>query len=241
MPTFAGLGSTGSIRRRIKARCCATTPNGTTSPRRLPALCEAFLRACQIACTAPKGPTYVCLDAGLQETRCRDHSNFRIRRGFVRARLRRHPQDTLEEMARLLIAAEPPAHSGRPRVAQEDDWDRRVRLAEALGAKVISELRAAPSFPTEHPLHVYPPRYTPNKDTLDLMRSADVILALDSFDLGGWFKLMKRAGRAQGEPSSIAASTAMFTTAGARTIWRCRPWTCACWPSPMPPFVCCCR
>src|SRR3990172_8448105 len=37
------------------------------TPASAPAAVEALLRAQQIARTAPKGPTYVCLDAGLQE------------------------------------------------------------------------------------------------------------------------------------------------------------------------------
>jgi thiamine pyrophosphate-dependent acetolactate synthase large subunit-like protein len=160
-------------------------------PTSAPALCEAFLRAFQIACTAPKGPTYVCLDAGLQETRLQSPFELPDSARFSPGPAPAPAQETLEEMARLLTGA------GRPLILvgrvsrRKDDWDRRIHLAEALDAKVISELRAGAGFPTEHPLHVCPPRYTPAKDTLELMRNADVILALDSFDLGGWFKLMK--------------------------------------------------
>src|SRR5437763_6298278 len=38
-------------------------------PASVPAACEALLRAAQIANTAPRGPTYVNLDAALQETK----------------------------------------------------------------------------------------------------------------------------------------------------------------------------
>jgi thiamine pyrophosphate-dependent acetolactate synthase large subunit-like protein len=160
-------------------------------PTSVAALCEAFLRADQIARTAPKGPTYVCLDAGLQETALQGTIDFpdpaRFRPGPAPA----PAPETLQEAARLLLAAERPVILIGRTSRKRDDWDRRVRLAEALGAKVVSELRAAASFPTEHPLHVYPPRYNPNKDTLDMMRQADVILALESCDLGGCFKLMR--------------------------------------------------
>jgi thiamine pyrophosphate-dependent acetolactate synthase large subunit-like protein len=163
-------------------------------PTSAPALVESFLRALQIACTAPKGPTYVCLDAGLQETRLQGPIDFPDATRFAAGPTPAPPQDTLEEMARLLIGASRPVMLVGRVSRKQEDWDRRIRLAEALGAKVISELRAGAGFPTEHPLHVYPPRYTPYKETLDLMRRADVILALDSFDLGGWFKLMGNPG-----------------------------------------------
>ena len=163
-------------------------------PTSVPALCESFLRAMQLACTPPKGPTYVCLDAGLQELSLKGPVEFPDPSRFKPGPPPAPSQDTLEEMARLLTGASRPLLLVGRVSRKVEDWDRRVRLAEALGAKVISELRAGAGFPTEHPLHVYPPRYTPSKETLELMRSADVILALDSFDLGGWFKLMNVKG-----------------------------------------------
>jgi thiamine pyrophosphate-dependent acetolactate synthase large subunit-like protein len=163
-------------------------------PTSVPALCESFLRAMQLACTPPKGPAYVCLDAGLQELPLKGAVEFPDPSRFKPGPPPAPSQDTLEEMARLLVGANRPLLLVGRVSRKVEDWDRRVRLAEALGAKVISELRAGAGFPTEHPLHVYPPRYTPSKETLELMRSADVILALDSFDLGGWFKLMNVRG-----------------------------------------------
>src|SRR5262245_24250455 len=164
-------------------------------PASAPAVCEALLRAFQIACTAPKGPTYVCLDAGLQETRLTEPFELPDPSRFSPGPSPAPSQETLEQMARLLTSARRPLLLVGRVSRSKDDWDRRVCLAEALGAKVISELRAGAGFPTEHPLHVYPPRYTPFEGTLDLMRQADVILALDSFDLGGWIKLMQVGGR----------------------------------------------
>ena len=77
----AAAGRDGSCRRRAapamdrldphrdatRARWCATTPSGTTSRRRFPATLEALLRALQLAQTPPCAPTYVNLDAALQE------------------------------------------------------------------------------------------------------------------------------------------------------------------------------
>ncbi len=159
-------------------------------PASVPALCEAILRAKQIACTAPKGPTYICIDAGMQEERLGAPVAFPDPARYAPGPSPVPSPQTLDEIARHLLAAKRPLLLIGRASRKQEDWDRRVRLAEALGAQVISELRAGANFPTEHPLNAYPPRYTPNKDTLALMRQADVILSLDSVDLGGWCKLM---------------------------------------------------
>ena len=37
---------------------------------------------------------------------------------------------------------------------KEDDWNRRVQLAEALDARVTTNLKIGAAFPTDHPLHI---------------------------------------------------------------------------------------
>jgi thiamine pyrophosphate-dependent acetolactate synthase large subunit-like protein len=68
MRRAAGRGSTGSTPRPTRARWCATTRSGTTS-RVGAAAYEALLRASQMAQTAPCGPTYINLDAAIQESK----------------------------------------------------------------------------------------------------------------------------------------------------------------------------
>ena len=46
------------------------------SPRSVPAVLEAALRANQITRTAPMGPTYICLDEELQEAKIEDDISF---------------------------------------------------------------------------------------------------------------------------------------------------------------------
>ena len=72
-------------RRPTRARWCATTRSGTTSRRSVPAAYEALLRAAQIAHTAPRGPTYVNLDAALQEVEDRRAAAAARRRRASRA------------------------------------------------------------------------------------------------------------------------------------------------------------
>jgi len=65
-------------------------------------------------------------------------------------------------------------------------WNARVALAEALGAKVITELKLGAAFPTDHPLHAGPPGTTAlGPQAQEALRAADVILSLDWVDLAG--------------------------------------------------------
>ncbi len=77
----------------------------------------------------------------------------------------------------------------------EESWRARVALAEALGARVMTDLKMAAAFPTDHPLHAAPPGSRPWPAAAAMLREADVILALDWNDLGGTLKLAFGDGR----------------------------------------------
>lgn len=168
-------------------------------PTSVAAAVESFLRANQIARTAPKGPVYVCLEADLQEEPF-DASRMDLpdvsRYGPGPAP---HPSaDTLRDIADRLIKAERPIILAGRVSRDEADWQNRIRLAEAVGARVLSDLRTGASFPTEHPLHGPAPRshYTP--EAMELVRQADVVLVLDSIDLAGALSLIEAGGKVTG-------------------------------------------
>jgi thiamine pyrophosphate-dependent acetolactate synthase large subunit-like protein len=69
--------------------------------------------------------------------------------------------------------------------ADPGDWDRRVRLAERLGARVLTDLKTGASFPTAHPLHTFTPNLFVTAEAGQSIAEADVILSLDWIDLGG--------------------------------------------------------
>ncbi len=74
----------------------------------------------------------------------------------------------------------------------EDAWNARVKLAEALGARVITDLKVGASFPTDHPLHLGAPSVlTPDAEGLAALAKSDVILSLDWVDLAGTLKAAK--------------------------------------------------
>jgi len=63
-------------------------------------------------------------------------------------------------------------------------WDSRVALAEALNARVVTDLKIGASFPSDHPLYVGSPRaITP--DSVEGLKNVDVVLSLDWVDLAG--------------------------------------------------------
>src|SRR5690606_36000905 len=64
----------------------------------------------------------------------------------------------------------------------EDAWQKRVELAERLGATVLTDLKQAASFPTNHPLHM---PISIGQEGKQALRDADVVLALDCVDPAG--------------------------------------------------------
>lgn len=171
-------------------------------PASVPAAREALLRAWQIMDTAPRGPVYVNLDAGLQEAALDalppppDPSRYRP------APPAAPNPDLLAHAAALLSRARSPliliGRVGRSEAA----WAQRLDLAERLGARVATDLKLPAAFPTDHPLHVAAPGTFAAAELQAAMREADVILALDWVDLGGTL----RAAGAEAGPRIVQVS-----------------------------------
>ena len=168
-------------------------------PRSVGAAVESVLRAWQIAATPPYGPTYVCLDVALQEAPLDGEVKFPDVARYAPAAPPAPSAEAIEEAARLLVGARKPVILMGRVSRREDDWAARVALAESLGAAVLTDLKQAAAFPTDHPLHVVEPRSRPSPATGEVLKAADVILALDWLDLKGTFHL------ALGKDAPIAA------------------------------------
>ena len=146
---------------------------------------EALLRANLIALTAPRGPVYVNLDASLQE-----ESIPEMPRPPEAARhlppAPSHPAaNAIDAAAKILVRAKQPVIM-IGRVSRDSAaWQRRIELAEALGARVVTTLLAAAGFPTDHPLHAAPPGNFLTPAGMEVVASADAILSLDWVDLAG--------------------------------------------------------
>jgi acetolactate synthase I/II/III large subunit len=152
-------------------------------PASVAAALESILRGYRIATTAPQGPVYVCLDAGLQEAPIASPLPPLDR--YPAARVVDPPQEAVAEIFAMLAQAERPLLL-IGRVANDREcFARRVELAEHLDARVITDLKTAASFPMPHPLHPFPAGIYISAEAGALVREADVIVSLDWVDLAG--------------------------------------------------------
>ena len=158
-------------------------------PRSAGAAVESITRAWQIAATHPQGPTYVCLDVGLQESKLDKEMRFPDMARFQPGVAPAPSAEAVEQAARLLVNARKPVILMGRVSRSTKDWDLRVELAEALGAAVLTDMKLAPAFPTEHPLHPVEPRFRPSPEAARMVKEADVVLSLDWLDLKGYFEL----------------------------------------------------
>lgn len=145
---------------------------------------ESLLRANLLATTQPCGPTYVNFDAAMQEAEAPalaipDVARFRA------------PAAPAPDPAALRAAADALRSARRPlilagRVTRDQaGWDERVRLAERLGAAVLTDLKLAAAFPSAHRLHAADAGMFPGKGAVEALRQADIVLSLDWNDLSG--------------------------------------------------------
>jgi thiamine pyrophosphate-dependent acetolactate synthase large subunit-like protein len=154
-------------------------------PGSVAALPESMLRAWQQTATPPHGPVYVCLDAAIQEQALTGDVPIPEPARFGPAPASRPAAQALSKAAAMLARAERPLILfGRGRRTQED-WDRRVALAEQLGAAMLSDLKAGSMVPTDHRLHVGEPFNRLSKPAKAALQNADVVLSLGWIDLGG--------------------------------------------------------
>jgi thiamine pyrophosphate-dependent acetolactate synthase large subunit-like protein len=149
---------------------------------------EALLRAVQLADTAPRGPTYINLDAAVQEAKIGappalpDVSRYRAPAPVL------PDEKSIAAAAALLSSAKQPlilAGRGWRTLAA---WNARLALAEKLQAKVLTDIRAGAAFPTDHPLHAAAPATFLDEQGKKALREADVVLALDWIDTAGTLK-----------------------------------------------------
>jgi thiamine pyrophosphate-dependent acetolactate synthase large subunit-like protein len=149
---------------------------------------EALLRGTWIANTAPQGPVYINLDAEMQEAKLTEPLPPIDGARFTPAVATAAPATLVEQAATLLKSAKQPVILAGRASRSEDAWNARVALAEALNARVITDLKIGASFPTDHPLYVGA-AHALTPDSAEALRNADVILSLDWVDLAGALKL----------------------------------------------------
>src|SRR5262245_21232183 len=149
---------------------------------------EALLRAAQIAQTAPRGPVYINLEVEMQEKKLAappplpDAARYPVPQATLPA------PDLVAAAAKLLSGAKSPVILAGRCSRSEEGWRKRVALAEKLNAPVLTSIKLAAAFPTDHRLHPVAPFQGLLPEAKKLIAAADVILSLDWLDLAGTFK-----------------------------------------------------
>ncbi len=159
-------------------------------PASLQGIVESFIRGYRIATTEPQGPVYLCFDAGLQEQRL-DGPDGPVAlpdvRRYTPPTLAQADSSALQTAARWLVEAEHPVVLADYVGRNPEAVPSLVRLAESLALPVV-DLGSRFNFPNTHPLDL-----TDAED--DLLPQADVVLALDVFDIQKAVATTDRAAR----------------------------------------------
>ena len=150
---------------------------------------EAVLRAGWIANTAPQGPTYVNLDASMQEAKLAEPVPPIDAQRYMPPVESAPSTEAIKRAVKLLRAAKRPVILAGRVSRSLEAWNERVQLAERLTARVLTDLKVAAAFPTDHPLHAGAPGGTVlAPEAVAAIRAADVILSLDWVDVAGTFE-----------------------------------------------------
>jgi len=147
---------------------------------------ESLIRATWMANTAPMGPVYVNLDAEMQESKLAEPlAPIDIAR-YMPPASPGASAELIKEAAALLKAAKHPVMLVGRVSRSVDGWNDRVALAEAINAKVITDLKIGCGFPTDHPQHAGAPASNALvPEAIAALKGADLILGLDCVDLNG--------------------------------------------------------
>jgi thiamine pyrophosphate-dependent acetolactate synthase large subunit-like protein len=154
-------------------------------PASIGAAQEAVLRANLIAQTAPRGPVYINFDLALQEDEIAALPASPETARFAPPAPPEPAGPLLRGAAELLARAERPVILMGRTSRNPEAWQQRIELAEAIGARVMTDRKAGAAFPTDHPLHAAGPATSLSPTGAELVAAADVILSLDWIDLAG--------------------------------------------------------
>ena len=200
MVILGGIGPLNSARRRTpidwlhsvadQGALVRAYTKWDDQPLSAKAAVESVLRGHQMATTAPKAPVYITIDQRLQEDSLLFASADKPNAARFVAPPSPAPDPALVKLAaELLLGAKSPVILAGRVSRDETAWIQRVRLAETLGARVLTDLKVAGAFPTDHPLHGPEPAiaFTPDAG-VQILRDADVVLSLDWWDQATLFK-----------------------------------------------------
>jgi len=149
---------------------------------------ESVLRAWWMANAMPQGPTYINLDVEMQEGKLTAPLPPIDVKRFIPPVVASPGADLVKQAADMLRGAKKPLMLAGRFSRSEDNWNKRVELAEALNMRVASNLKPSCSFPTDHHLHIGSPSTVASDEVNEAIREADVIISFDWVDFAGTIK-----------------------------------------------------
>lgn len=167
-------------------------------PASAEAAVESLLRANQIARMAPFGPTYICLDVAMQEAKLERDVHVPDANRFAPAPSPAVPATSVTATLDALKSTQFPVLLMGRMSRKPSDWDARLKLAELIGAPVLTSIHNPTCFPLEHPLHVNPlvgEKLAPADK--QLLAKADLIISFDWLDLAGFLRAGFGASQSQ--------------------------------------------
>ena len=170
-------------------------------PRTVAHAVDAVARALAVSRSHPQGPTLVSLETPVQEAPVAE-SQRQPSSAASRHRVSRPTASSVDDAIRLLRASSVPVILAGRLSRDEPDWARRIHLAEHLGARVITDIKAGAAFPTDHPLHVPGAGFFLSAEAKQVLAAADCVLSLDWIDLAG---TLVQAGPSEHQRILIAA------------------------------------
>ncbi|MGV6872104.1 thiamine pyrophosphate-binding protein [Pseudochelatococcus sp. B33] len=151
------------------------------APASAPASVDALAEAVMLSSVAPTGPTFVCLDVGVQEALLPSPS-YKVPALKAGNTVIPAPEAVQRVVTRLAECRRIAMLVGRTAVDTEA-WRARIRLAETLNAAVITDIKTSAGFPLSHPNHVGAPGFSLDQEQVATLNKADAIIALDWIDL----------------------------------------------------------
>jgi thiamine pyrophosphate-dependent acetolactate synthase large subunit-like protein len=169
-------------------------------PHSVNAAVSSLVRATAIASQSPKAPVYVCLDVHLQEDRVGETTvHFPTTERYLQTSPPGAVAEDVQRVRSLLDGSKRPLFLfGRVNRSQKS-WDERIKLAETYSALVLTDLKQAAAFPTQHPLHAAPPGVFNSPRAGEVIRDADLIISFEWVDLAGTLQAAHPVGA---EPSA---------------------------------------
>jgi thiamine pyrophosphate-dependent acetolactate synthase large subunit-like protein len=189
-----------------------------TSPQ---ALVESMTRANLATRSAPTAPVYICLDAGFQEQRLDKEPEWPDLARFKPPAPPRPSKEAIAQALALIGKAQRPVVMFGRGSRHAEFWQPRIRLAERLGACVLTDLKQAAAFPSDHPAHYVPPFNVLGKPARELLCEADLIIALDWTDLGGALRQARNVGKVTAK--IVAANLDQMLHTGANMEYQALP------------------